>query len=318
MPYILDKENIKSFKMSLAIVIPYYKKTFFRETMESIVSQTCKDFILYIGDDASPEDPLDIIEKCKDKISIVYHRFEENLGGKNLVAQWERCIDLTNGEEWLWLFSDDDVMQNTCVEEFKKTIIQNECIQFIRFSKRFSNVRTGEGYNTIYEKGKTSFTDFVMDALDLTQNHVTMPEFVYKRNLYERNGYVNFPLAWWSDKATYLNYILDAESVYNLSSVVTFKFGENISSDNSEGVVMVKDGADIMFLSFMKRYVEKVNDAKHQNMNDVWQKFIDRMTYVLCKNTFLYRNSAVVKMLPYAKGFSSYKNLFKILFNKKK
>ena len=60
----------------LAIVIPYYKKTFFRETMESIAAQTCKDFVLYIGDDASPENPKEILEEYKDKIQIVYHRFD--------------------------------------------------------------------------------------------------------------------------------------------------------------------------------------------------------------------------------------------------
>ena len=129
----------------LAIVIPYYKKTFFRETMESIASQTCKDFVLYIGDDASPENPQDIIDDYKDKISIIYHRFEKNLGGKDLVAQWERCIALTKGEDWLWLFSDDDEMGNTCVEELYDVIKNNETVQVLRFSKKYKDKRIRVG-----------------------------------------------------------------------------------------------------------------------------------------------------------------------------
>jgi len=301
----------------LAIVIPYYKKTFFRETMESIASQTCKDFVLYIGDDASPENPKDIIEEYKGKIQIVYHRFDENLCGKDLVAQWERCIDLTKGEDWLWLFSDDDTMEATCVEELKKETTKNASIHFIRFSKKFYNILTGEVYNTVYEKGETIFPDFVKDALDLTQNHITMPEFAYTKELYERNGFVKFPLAWWSDKATYLNYIMDSKSVHNLSSVVTFKFGRNISSENSEDVVKIKDYADLQFLSFMKYFVEKTDKTPYRKiMKEVWQMFIDRMTYILCKNTIAYRFRAAVRMMPYATGFSSYKNLIKVLFNK--
>ena len=303
--------------MKLAIVIPYYKKTLFRETMESIASQTCKDFVLYIGDDASPENPLDILEDYKDKISIVYHRFDENFGGKDLVAQWKRCVALTKGEDWLWLFSDDDTMGPTCVEELKREVTNNASIQFVRFSKRFYNILTGEGYNTVYEKGETVFPDFIKDALDLTQNHTTMPEFAYTKELYEKNGFVKFPLAWWSDKATYLNYIMDSKSVYNLSSVVTFKFGKNISFENSEDVVRGKDSADLQFLSFMKYFIAQTNKTRYRKiMEEVWQMFIDRMAYVLCKNSITYRFRAVVRMVPYATGFSSYKNLIKILFNK--
>jgi len=39
----------------LAIVVPYYKLTFFEETLKSLKSQTNKKFKVYIGDDASPE-----------------------------------------------------------------------------------------------------------------------------------------------------------------------------------------------------------------------------------------------------------------------
>ena len=49
--------------MSIAIVIPAYKDTFLTETLESISNQTDKDFTLYIGDDNSPYQLLDIVNK---------------------------------------------------------------------------------------------------------------------------------------------------------------------------------------------------------------------------------------------------------------
>ena len=47
----------------LAIIIPYYKIDFFEETLQSVAAQTNKNFTLYIGNDASPNSPLPLIQK---------------------------------------------------------------------------------------------------------------------------------------------------------------------------------------------------------------------------------------------------------------
>lgn len=71
----------------LAIVIPAYKGRFLKETLDSIAVQAHKDeFVLYIGDDASPERLDKIVESYQNKVNLVYHRFSENMGGKDLVA----------------------------------------------------------------------------------------------------------------------------------------------------------------------------------------------------------------------------------------
>ena len=106
----------------LAIVIPAYKLAFLKQTIESIANQTCKDFIVYIGDDASPFNLTEIINLFNNKIKIVYKRFEENVGANDLVAHWNRCIDMVQNEEWIWLFSDDDLMMDNCVDLFYKLV----------------------------------------------------------------------------------------------------------------------------------------------------------------------------------------------------
>lgn len=102
----------------LAIIIPYYKLTFFEETLQSLANQTDKRFSVYIGDDASPENPAALLEKYKDKLEFKYHRFSENLGSISLTKQWERCIALSKDEEWLMILGDDDVLGVNVVEEF--------------------------------------------------------------------------------------------------------------------------------------------------------------------------------------------------------
>jgi glycosyltransferase involved in cell wall biosynthesis len=55
----------------LAIIIPYYKLTFFEDTLQSLAEQTCPDFKVYIGDDASPENPSELLEKYQGKFDFV-------------------------------------------------------------------------------------------------------------------------------------------------------------------------------------------------------------------------------------------------------
>ena len=85
----------------LAIIIPYFKLTFFEETLDSLAKQTDQRFKVYVGNDASPEDPVQLLDKYKGKFEFLYHCFEQNLGGVSLAKQWERWIKLSNDEEWI-------------------------------------------------------------------------------------------------------------------------------------------------------------------------------------------------------------------------
>lgn len=114
----------------MAIVIPAYKITYLRETLESISRQTDKRFNLYIGDDCSPYDIESVVKEYENKIPLTYKRFDTNLGGKDLVAQWERCIEMTKDEEYIWLFSDDDTMDPECVASFYKVLSENRMMSY--------------------------------------------------------------------------------------------------------------------------------------------------------------------------------------------
>ena len=72
----------------IAIVIPYYKLTFFESILQSLANQTDKRFNVYIGDDASLDDPSSLLEKYNNQFDFVYHKFEKNIGSISLVNQW--------------------------------------------------------------------------------------------------------------------------------------------------------------------------------------------------------------------------------------
>lgn len=106
----------------LAIVIPAYKEQYFAEALASLAGQTRKDFTVYIGDDHSPHDLKSIAQKYENDLRIHYTRFADNIGAENLVDQWKRCVALTKGEDWIWLFSDDDLVDASCVESFYRQL----------------------------------------------------------------------------------------------------------------------------------------------------------------------------------------------------
>lgn len=195
------------FDPKLAIVIPAYKLTFFDKTLKSILSQTNKNFTLYIGDDNSPEDLYSVVKNYEAVLNIVYRRFEGNIGSISVVQHWNRCVAMTKLEEWIWLFSDDDIMSEDCVELFYQAIEKTSGGYDLY---RFDCSIIDEAGNKIINKSRfpqiqTSF-DFLISRLSY-QYHSYIVNFIFSRYVYfEYNGFVNFNAAWGSDDATWILY----------------------------------------------------------------------------------------------------------------
>ena len=120
----------------LAIVIPAYKGEFLAKTLSSLANQTNMNFNVYVGDDCSPFDLSRIVNQFKDKLSIHYVRFSENMGKANLIAQWNRCLGLLQGEEYFCFFSDDDLMEPGCVEAFYQALNTHPLSDVYHFKMR--------------------------------------------------------------------------------------------------------------------------------------------------------------------------------------
>ena len=191
----------------LALVIPYYKLTFFEETLHSLSIQTDKRFRVYIGDDASPEDPLVLLENYKGQFEFVYCRFEENLGSISLVQQWNRCIALTANEEWLMVLGDDDSLSSTCIEDFYiylPEIRSNHC-KVVRYATMVNNV-VNQHKSPIYTHPELEkATDFFYRRY---KNHTrsSLSEYVFSREAYLKYNFHNYNLAWHSDDRAWLEF----------------------------------------------------------------------------------------------------------------
>lgn len=243
----------------LAIVIPAYKTKYLRATLESIAAQTNQQFSLYVCDDASAEPVEELVREFGARISLQYHRFDENLGGKNLVAQWTRCLALTV-EPWLWLFADDDWMEPGCVAAFygelEKSAGQHDAYRF----------------NTVLEKTASRFMDggserrpahpeletgreFLESQLRGPHN-CHMQEIIFSRAAWERACIPDFPLAWFSDDA-FITTLGERHSLRTIEGPrIHWRWSDdNISGGHSRQQVRVKLDATRRFVRWAYQFL---------------------------------------------------------------
>lgn len=250
--------NIKN-KYDLAIVIPAYKIDFFDSVLKSLANQTNKNFTIYVGIDASKSDFESIIDTYSNSLDIVFKRFEENLGGKDLVAQWARCIELTNGEPWIWLFSDDDMMESTCVEKFYQEIANGAVYDLYHFDIDAIDEKDNVIFKCRRFPEMLSSIDFYKkkenDDIDCF-----VVEYIFSRAVYEKTGgFQKFDLAWGADVATWTKF------------------------SNEKGIRNIKGGK----VYWRKSYANITPNRKREMVN---RKFLINVDYYNWINHFFGRN----------------------------
>ncbi|MGG7036516.1 MAG: glycosyltransferase family 2 protein [Flavobacterium sp.] len=215
----------------LAVIIPYYKLTFFEAALQSLAAQTDKRFKVYIGDDASPEDCSSLLKKFEGQFDFVYHRFESNLGGASLTKQWERCIVLSGNEDWLMFFGDDDVLGENVVEEFYKNLeaITPLKIPVVRFATQIINDLNYPDSGIYHHPKIETATDFLF-----RNTRSSLSEYIFLKENIMKIGFRNFPLAWYSDLLAVLEFS-NFKEVYTINeSIVNIRVSSLSISGNAD------------------------------------------------------------------------------------
>jgi glycosyltransferase involved in cell wall biosynthesis len=192
---------------SLAIIIPACRIRYFGDALRSIAAQTDRRFSVYVGDDCSPEPLEAVVETFRSQIDIHYKRFEPNLGSTDLIAHWHRCITLSEKEPWLWLFSDDDVMEPECVARFYDAIELRTSprVDLFRFQLDHINEHSARSVRWSAHPSYEKSDDLLRALLSDQERAFRAQEHIFSRRIYENNGgFVNFPKAIYSDHATWL------------------------------------------------------------------------------------------------------------------
>lgn len=246
----MKRENIK-----LAIIIPLYKTTYLDLLLQALSEQADQRFNVYIGDDCSPNDPIPLIDKFNKSLTINYHRFTTRLGHISLTKQWERCLQLVKGEEWVWLLPDDDLPSLNCVEEFYLSLNKANAsnIKVFRFPIDIIDdnghlIKRNKESTPDLESNYEYFSRAMMGEVSTSLGN----NIFHKQSLLQTGGFVDFVKAWGSDQATVLRassggmiyFLRDAKLGFRMSS-------ENISSNINDGYDKIT--ARIMFAKWLKK-----------------------------------------------------------------
>lgn len=211
--------------------MPAYKAKFLHKAIDSILKQTFYDFELVIINDASPEQIKTIVNQFPDK-RIRYEENKTNIGGKDLVANWNHCIQFAQND-YIVLATDDDMFDPEFLESAAQMIEKYPSVDLIR-----------SGVKKIDEQEKILDFEFPL------KEHMTWQEFtlfwakgstiscvsnyIYRKSAL-KDGFISFPHAHLSDDATALllskngiacipeNYMNFRVSTINLSNLSNYK-----------------------------------------------------------------------------------------------
>ncbi|MCG9793905.1 glycosyltransferase family A protein [Flavobacterium algicola] len=232
----------------LAIIIPFYKISFFEKTLQSLANQKDQRFKVYIGDDASLNDPSELLQKYDGAFDFEYYRFENNLGGVSLTQQWERCIGLSQDEEWLMILGDDDVLGPNVISSFYENlhVVLKLDLKLFRFASRIID-SSREFLSETYKHPEFELcTDSYFRNFN-KQTRSSLSEYIFKRSSYIKHKFHDFPLGWHSDDMAWIDFT-DGGFVYTINNAEVYI---RISDESISGKIdnsILKNKARRIFL----------------------------------------------------------------------
>ncbi len=246
----------------LAIVITYYKLTFFEATLQSLVNQTNKKFKVYIGNDASPENPSVLLKKYKPQLDFNYQQFDNNLGSISLVKQWERCMNFIGDEQWVIILGDDDTLSENCVELFYQNLNKAEThnCDVIRFATKVIDEK-GEAISNLHIHPEIeNSVDFLFRKIK-GGTRSSLSEYVFKKNDISNIGFKNFPLGWHSDDLAVLEFS-KFKNIYTINSSTVFVRLSTLNISGMSDNLKQKNIATFNYYYYLLNNKEPLFDAK--------------------------------------------------------
>ncbi|MEO8761222.1 MAG: glycosyltransferase family 2 protein [Bacteroidia bacterium] len=111
----MNKQPKQKNNMLISVCIPTYNGGKYLEAcLQSVSQQTFTDFEIIICDDCSADNTLEIVKAFQQKDTRIKLSInQKNLG---LVGNWNRCLELAQGE-WIKFVFQDDLITPTCLQK---------------------------------------------------------------------------------------------------------------------------------------------------------------------------------------------------------
>lgn len=156
---------------TVSVIVPNFNHAeYLRERLDSILSQTYKNFEIIILDDCSTDNSREIIESYRTNPKISKIIYNEKNSGKPFL-QWEKGINLASGDI-IWIAENDDSCSSDLLEKLIEPLCEDpDCVISYCRSILIDGFGNKIGYHTLQEE---DHSDFKMNGKN----------FVSKRMLY--------------------------------------------------------------------------------------------------------------------------------------
>lgn len=246
----------------ISVVLPAYKTDFLKESVQSILNQTYTDYEFIIVNDNPGSKVRDIVRSFEDN-RIIYYENSENIGGKNLILNWNNCLNRCSGEFVLFA-SDDDYYE----DGYLQTMI-DLTHKYPNVDLFHCRIRYVDTYGEIIQLSQPAAeyetcVDFVYQRL-FWRRKQAFQEFFFRRNAIEAiGGFVDFPVAWYSDDAT-LSLLARNGVGYCAKDMFHMRMsGQNIST--SDNHVIDKIEAMKQYVGWMSKFLPSIDTNSEQDV----------------------------------------------------
>lgn len=214
-------------------LLPAYKGQFLDDMLRSIQGQTYTDFKVIISDDCSPENLQSICEPYLSDPRFTYRRNDENMGSVSLVSHWNLLVDMCDTEFFI-MASDDDIYEPSFLKEMDMLTMMYPKVDLYRARMTIidesNNLLIRDPFMEEYYNHSHFFYQYYASNMLTCEAN-----YIYRtKTMKRKGGYIEFPLAWFSDDATHI--MMAANGCVNSTKylfsyrksplAITYKWGE--------------------------------------------------------------------------------------------
>ena len=211
----------------VSVCIPTYNRANFLKTaIASVLSQTLKDFEIIVVDNCSDDDTENVIKSIDDR-RLLYFKNHHNIG---MVANFNRCIDLSRAE-YISILHSDDYFEPNILEEESNLFDENPRVGMVYSAYQIAHELSGQkkilsphSRNQLFE-ARNHF-----EWLALRGNPVAFSSVMVRRECYRRVGAFNTSLPFSSDYEMWLRLSLCYAAAYLATPLVTYRFHREMDS----------------------------------------------------------------------------------------
>lgn len=271
----------------VTIAIPAYKVAYLKQAVESAVRQTYRNIEIIVVNDHSPYDVDHVVESFND-VRIRYYTNDKNIGGTDLVAQWNKCLSYAQGE-FFCLLCDDDVYHPDFVKELVALSERYPTVDVFR--ARTKEIDIKGNINDVFPSSPEYETayDYMWQKWKGVRRQTVSEFMIRTQHAKQLGGYYSLPRGWGSDSLSVFLFGMKNGIVSSTSILTCFRMsGENISSvftDDAEEKMMAAE-------KYRKKCLELIQNCKDEDLKVLLFKYekadyLARVRYILSKSSLL-------------------------------